>query len=411
MHRASYWKTTAVALAGAALSLSVFVYLRSATIPIGAVVTGYLLTAVVLAAALLVAGGGLVCLLRDARETSGKPDLVVSHANWVPGDSLASRLGFRFLLGTRLRPGDFVQVKTKAEIAPTLDASGALEGLPFMPEMDTYCGKIFRVHRRIDKINDMRHKTGTRRMHDAVTLTGVRCSGSEHDDCDAECQILWKDSWLKRVPAGQATAPHRDLADPPRARVESRPQRGAQEYSCQMTELWEASHPMSPFDFRQDVRPLLCGNIGVGGWAISTLTRIFNHVQGLRGGVPYPFIPKSRVTGATPTADLNLRANEVVVVRSKEEIAQTLLNGKNRGLWFDREMVRYCGQPAVVRKRVSRVIHEASKKMVELKTPCVVLENVTATGEFLRLCPQHDYIFWREIWLERPEGTLRKNPD
>jgi hypothetical protein len=31
-----------------------------------------------------------------------------------------------------------------------------------------------------------------------------------------------------------------------------------------------------------------------------------------------------------------------------------------------------------------------------------MLEDIVATGEFLRLCPQHEYIFWREIWLKRP---------
>jgi hypothetical protein len=404
MHRASYWKTTAAALAGAALSFSAFVWVHSATIPSGALAIGYLLTASALVAALLVAGGGLVCLLRDARATSGKPDLV-PHADWVPGGSLALRPALRFLLGPKLRPGDFVLVKTKEEIAATLDASGALDGLPFMAEMEAYCGKIFRVHRRVDKINDMRHKTGLRRMHDAVTLTDVRCSGSRHDGCDAECQILWKDSWLGRAPTGQATASRRDLAEPPKVRVKDGSRGGLQEYVCQMTQLWEASRPMSTFDLRQDIRPLLLGNIGILSWTIACLTGIFNRVQGLRGGIPYPFIPESRAKGRTPTTDLDLQSNEVVVVRNKEEIAQTLVNGKNRGLWFDRDMVRYCGQPAVVRKRVYRIIHEASKKMVEIKTPCVMLENVAATGEFLRLCPQHDYIFWREVWLKRPEGT------
>jgi hypothetical protein len=33
----------------------------------------------------------------------------------------------------------------------------------------------------------------------------------------------------------------------------------------------------------------------------------------------------------------------------------------------------------------------------------VTLEKVIATGEFLRLCPQHEYIFWRETWLKRDE--------
>jgi hypothetical protein len=114
-------------------------------------------------------------------------------------------------------------------------------------------------------------------------------------------------------------------------------------------------------------------------------------------------MPQSSVAGRTPSASLGLKTNDVVMIRRKEEIAPTLVDGRNRGLWFDREMIRYCGQAAVVRKRVSRVIHEATRRMVTMKTPCVVLEDVIATGEFLRLCPQHEYIFWREIWLKRPE--------
>jgi len=400
VHRGSYWKTTAVALAGVAVGLSALLGLRYSTMPPGALAPLYLLAAGVIIVSLLVASGGFVCLMRDSRETSGKQDLVVSSANRVPGTGSGRNL--RFLLGRTLRPGDIVQVKTKGEIAATLDASGELERLPFMAEMEAYCGKVFRVHRRVDKINDMRNKTGLRRMHNAVTLTEVRCSGSRHDGCDAECQIIWKDAWLKRMPAGHAIVPDQGPVDPPHERAGSQP---GKIHVCQMTQLWEASQPMSRFDFRQDLRPLLSGNIGIRGWLIAGLTRIFNRVQRLRGGIPYPFIPESRVTGRTPTASLDLLAREVVVVRSKEEIAQTLLAGKNRGLWFDREMVRYCGQPAVVRKRVNRVIHEASKKMVEMKTPCVMLENVIATGEHLRLCPQHDYIFWREIWLKRPEES------
>jgi hypothetical protein len=169
-----------------------------------------------------------------------------------------------------------------------------------------------------------------------------------------------------------------------------------------MTELWEASLPMSSFDLRQYLRPLFSGNLGIRGYLIAILTRIFNTVQRLRGGAGYPFMPAAKVAGEKPVADADLKAKETVVVRSKNEIAQTLLGGRNKGLWFDPEMVRFCGQPAVVRKRVDRIIHEATRKMVVMKTPCVMLENVVATGEFLRLCPQHEYIFWREIWLKRP---------
>ena len=176
-----------------------------------------------------------------------------------------------------------------------------------------------------------------------------------------------------------------------------------QPYVCQMTELWDASHPMVAFDFRQDLRPLFSGNVGIGAFLLAFLTRIFNGVQALRRGLSYPFMPEPVTQGQTPVEDLGLTPREVVVVRSKEEIAKTLIHRRNRGLWFDAEMIRFCGQAFVVRKRISRVIHEATGKMVVMKTPSVVLENVTATGEFLRFCSQHEFIFWREIWLRRVE--------
>ena len=91
-------------------------------------------------------------------------------------------------------------------------------------------------------------------------------------------------------------------------------------------------------------------------------------------------------------------------LRSREGIAATLKNSRARGLWFDRDMVRFCGRPAVLRKHVHRVIHEATGAMVVMKSPCVTLDNVVATGEFLRLCSQHEYIFWRETWLQPVVG-------
>jgi hypothetical protein len=39
--------------------------------------------------------------------------------------------------------------------------------------------------------------------------------------------------------------------------------------------------------------------------------------------------------------------------------------------------------------------------MIQLGNPCIVLDGVSSTGEYLAFCPQNDLIFWREIWLER----------
>jgi len=403
MHRVSYWKTTGVALAGVVLTLSALLWLNSASGHRAVLAASTFLSALLLIASVFIAAGGLVCLWRDAREASGTPDMFAPLANRVPTGGLLSRVGLRFPRGPWLRPGDVVSVRSWSEIQATLDAAGTLDGLPFMAEMMEYCGGIFRVHRRVDKINDMRRKTGLRRMCDTVTLSGLRCSGSRHDGCQAECQILWKDSWLRRLPAKRQVASDREVANQSGHAVDnSESSDNNRTYVCQMTELWEASRAMSSFDWRQDLRPLLWGNVGVRGYLIAILTRIFNMVQRLRGGTGYPFMPEVKIAGETPVANADFKVGETVVIRSKNEIAQTLIRGRNRGLWFDPEMIRFCSQAAVVRKRVRRVIHEATRKMVVMKTPCVVLENVVATGEFLRLCPQHEYIFWREVWLKRP---------
>jgi hypothetical protein len=168
-----------------------------------------------------------------------------------------------------------------------------------------------------------------------------------------------------------------------------------------MTELWSASSAMSRFDWRQDIRPVLAGNIGGSTFALVILTRVFNLVQRARGSVPYPAMPESPASGKTPGVQLDLKPGEPVAIRRKLAVADTLVKGRTRGLWFDRDMIRYCGQRATVCTHVSRVIHEATGKMVVMKTPLVVLDDVIATGEFLRICPQHEYIFWRDAWLER----------
>src|SRR6267142_1519493 len=47
-----------------------------------------------------------------------------------------------------LRAGHWVEVRSADEILATLDDRGALDALPFMPEMLQYCGKRFRVFKR-----------------------------------------------------------------------------------------------------------------------------------------------------------------------------------------------------------------------------------------------------------------------
>src|SRR5262249_49548065 len=96
-----------------------------------------------------------------------------------------------------LRAGDLVEVRSKEEILATLDAHGALEGMPFMPEMLQYCGRQFTVAAVADKPCDPAYRTQGRKLDRMVHLEGTRCDGSAHGGCEAECNLFWREEWLK----------------------------------------------------------------------------------------------------------------------------------------------------------------------------------------------------------------------
>ena len=88
-------------------------------------------------------------------------------------------------------------------------------------------------------------------------------------------------------------------------------------------------------------------------------------------------------------------------------------NSKNRGLWFDRDMLKHAGQAYRVRGRIEKIIDVKSGEMIAMKTPCIALEGVHYSGEFQGFGEQHDYLYWREAWLERieprPDERLRSS--
>jgi hypothetical protein len=425
-HRASYWKTTVLAgsftilylsLAGAHFPQSFGVVSWAVRLLLGLAALGSFMAMI----------GGMLCLYRDRRDAAGRPDIFFERVN-RPTES--RRQGLRFVrnifaLVFEIRPqvGDIVEVRSATEILHTLDSDGTLDGLPFMPEMLAFCGLHFRVQHRVDKINDMKTKIGLRRFRRTVTLENVRCHGSAHDGCQAECQILWKDNWLHRLKPTVGLDVNQLTPNVEAGAIRGNSYIGhgllkttnkvsesdGTVYFCQMTELFRASEPMSSWDIRQDLRPLLHGNITLPVFLVGLLTRIFNYVQRVRGGTPYPFRPNGE-TRHTPREDLGLRPGDIVRVRSRDAIAKTLnANSRNRGLWFDREMLKLCDKRFVVRRRVEKLIAENTGRMVTMETPCITLEGGTATGEFLRFCPQNEFIFWRECWLQRDDSAAEMN--
>lgn len=131
---------------------------------------------------------------------------------------------------------------------------------------------------------------------------------------------------------------------------------------------------------------------------------LFNCAQGFRGGVPYPYMAQGTLK-KTPVANSQLQVGEVVRVRSEKEIMDTLdTNNKNRGLWFDISMLRFCGETFRVARRVHRIVHEKTGKMLQLAedNPVIILEgNVCYADYYHKFCPRSEYLFWREIWLDR----------
>jgi hypothetical protein len=317
-----------------------------------------------------------------------------------------------------LAPGDVVELRSAAEILATLDSEASTDRMPFMPEMLKYAGKRFTVSHRVEKICDTVKTEGmpaSRRMRDTVFLEDLRCDGSGHGGCQAGCRIYWKESWLRRVdsetgPQGgvsesgatalaelatsAATVGATDMPEGDESHV----------YRCQATEAVRASEALSPYDPRQYVRELAHGNVTLRRFlrvairALSLKTRRL-----LRLGGWEPFGHTRRPAGNA--APLSLELGEVVEVLAPEEIAVTLdATGKTRGLWFDWEMIPYCGKQFRVKDRVERIIDEQTGKMIHINSDCLILEGVTCSGDHTSghwFCPRAIYPYWRESWLRR----------
>ncbi|WP_206732749.1 hypothetical protein [Bradyrhizobium zhanjiangense] len=331
----------------------------------------------------------------------------------------------------------------------TLDKNGRLQELPFMPQMFQYCGKRFKVYKRAHKTCDTVNPVASRRVSDSVHLS-LRCDGKAHGGCQAECLLFWKEAWLKRIEesATAISSPRNDVPldnQAPAAtggcseadvwqgtRIQGQRPGEPTIYRCQATQLPLFSAPLAWWDIRQYVEDYASGNVRLAKvlaglvylscyhLALAKRTRLgrparwlYDQFQKLVGGVPYP-----RRTGTippgqpTPVANLNLQPGELVRVKSYTEILATLEGLRNRGMFFDAELVPYCGGTYRVQARVSNFIDEKTGMLTRLRTPAVILEGVWCQSRYSNcrmFCPRSIYGWWREIWLERvgePPSTL-----
>jgi len=337
-----------------------------------------------------------------------------------------------------LRVGDIVEVRSAEEIAQTLDENGTVDGMPFMPEMLQYCGRTMRVGKRAHKTCDPALGIGGRKMSDTVHLENIRCNGSAHDACEAGCLIFWKEAWLRRIDGGAARpngataragghpVPAHCTEDLLRSAVKIPPGPNESEptYVCQNTQIKVATQPLEWWDVRQYVEDYTSGNvclsqlaagflyftwrtvaeagIGVGG----AMRWVYDKFQAALGGSPYPLRPYGVPDGSpVPRATLDLQEGERVRVKPHGEILKTLdANYRNRGLYFDPEMVPFTEREYVVDRRQKQIIDERTGKMLRFKTDAIVLKDVVCEARYAvcrRFCPRAIYPYWREIWLER----------
>jgi hypothetical protein len=316
-----------------------------------------------------------------------------------------------------LRAGDWVEVRSAAEILGTLDASHCLDGLPFMPEMLQYCGRRFRVFKSAHKTCDTIQSFAIRRMADAVHLEHLRCDGEAHGGCQASCLLFWKEAWLRPVADGESaattssparTASAHDIAD---LHASTRVAASGPElecYRCQVTEIRNATTEVRRRDRLNPLyylRDLTSRNVRLRDFVRFGLLAAFNAASGRWFGRRYPRLC-GLAADKTPSATLNLQPGELVQVRSKDAIMQTLnAEQRNRGLYFDIEMTPYCENGSFrVLKRVERIIDEKTGRMVKIPNPCLILDGVTCSGHLSKdrmFCPRSIYPYWREIWLER----------
>ena len=102
----------------------------------------------------------------------------------------------------RIRESDLVQVRPEEEIRATLDRNSRCKGLEFMRGMSGYCGQVYKVARKLDKIViDEKRGIMAQCKKGIFILEGLYCEGDvgEFAECDRNCALMWREEWLEKV--------------------------------------------------------------------------------------------------------------------------------------------------------------------------------------------------------------------
>jgi hypothetical protein len=337
---------------------------------------------------------------------------------------------------SRYRAGEWVEVKSKEEILATLDSQGMIDGLPFMPEMLRFCGQRIRVFASAHKTCDTVNHTGGRRMKGAVHLEGTRCDGSGHGGCQAHCALFWKEEWLRPAREGAPAVPQSvptDDAGLGKFASTVREGESVPTYRCQATQLYAATKPLAPWNPLQYIADVRSRNVKARdavkflflavlfnlrklGIGYQLAVRLHDRVHRKLIGRPAPY-GRGRVPAGTqtPLVTDDFCVGDVVEVRPHDRILDTLnARNQNRGMSFDKEMVRYCGQRFRVQDRVMRIVNEQNGKMMEFSRPSFILTGTYCTSQYSErrmLCPRRMVPYWRSAWLMKVDAEPTAPPE
>lgn len=304
-------------------------------------------------------------------------------------------------VGSSLRPGDFVEVLSPREIMRTLDADGALDKLPFMPEMLEFCGRRFRVSKRVIKTCYYGTSSGMRRFpaEDVVLLEGLRCSGEEHDGCQKACTIFWREAWLRKVDSLGSVQPSVDPEGSKWLRSRLKTKSSPSTYFCQASEILNATRELSHKErFGKCISDIRAGNCGVLEMARRIGEWLFWKARKALFGVYARGKQKS-----TPAASLDLRQGEWIEIKPVADISETLNDkGYNRGLLFTPAMGRSCGEKYQVKRKLEKFIVDGTGEMRQMRNTAF-LEGSMCGCSCVAFggCPRNEFAYWRDIWLRR----------
>ena len=232
--------------------------------------------------------------------------------------------------------------------------------------------------------------------------------------------LYWKDAWLRRSMPRRRTECAGDATDEAArdsllALVDAQRERAADDgepvrFRCQATQAIEASTAVSAKDPRSYVRALHAPATSAVGHFVRVMARAVVMESGEAARSPVRAAVarcdgESRLAHRRSTCD----PGEWVRIKSREEIEATLNDkGKNRGLWFDREMMRLL-RPGVPGEPSSRPAHRRAHRRDDRVVAATasrsrVRRAPASTAWGVGSVPRAIYPYWREGWLERVES-------